>query len=105
MIARLWHGATPAAMGEDYADYMGATGFAELRATEGNLGVFMLRRRRGDRAEFIMLSLWESEEAIRSFAGDDLQVARYYPRDAEFLLDLEPRSEHWEVVRCEESPR
>ncbi len=46
-----------------------------------------------------MISLWESEEAIRAFAGDDLERARYYPEDAEYLLELEPRCTHYEVLK------
>jgi len=36
-------------------------------------------------------------EAIRAFAGDTLEKARYYPEDAAFLLELEPTVTHYEV--------
>ena len=44
LIARLWHGAVPAAKGDDYAVYLGRTGVTECRATPGNRGVEVLRR-------------------------------------------------------------
>ena len=32
------------------------------------------------------------------FAGDDLTKARYYPEDKEFLLELEPTVQHYEIL-------
>jgi uncharacterized damage-inducible protein DinB/heme-degrading monooxygenase HmoA len=98
MIARSWDGVTPAAQADEYADYVRRTGVTDLAATDGNQGVYLLRRREGDRARFRVLSLWDSMEGIRRFAGDDAERARYYPEDARFLLALEPNVEHFEVV-------
>ena len=75
MIARSWAGATRASDADAYLDYLHATGFAEYRATPGNRGVLALRRLAGERAEFLLLTLWESEGAIRRFAGDDIERA------------------------------
>jgi hypothetical protein len=47
--------------------------------TAGNRGAWMLRRDEGDRTEFITLSMWESEDAIRAFVGDDIEAAVLYP--------------------------
>ena len=69
MIARTWHGVTEAAKADEYLDYLNKTGVAEYRATPGNLGVYVLRRIEGNRAHFLLLTLWESEEAIKRFAG------------------------------------
>jgi heme-degrading monooxygenase HmoA/uncharacterized damage-inducible protein DinB len=101
MIARSWDGVTPAARAEEYADYVRRTGVTDLAATEGNRGVYLLRRREGDRARFRVLSLWDSMEGVRRFAGDDAERARYYPEDSRFLLALEPNVEHFEVVAAE----
>jgi heme-degrading monooxygenase HmoA len=98
MIARTWHGAVRAADAERYHDYLLQTGVPDLKKTPGNRGVYVLRRREDDRAHFLLISLWESLEAIRAFAGDDLERARYYPADVQFLLELEPRVTHYEVL-------
>src|SRR3712207_6728943 len=98
MIVRIWHGATTAAKSDRYLDYLNETGVPDYRATEGNLGVYVLRRIEDERAHFLTLSLWESMEAIRGFAGSDPEKARYYPEDEEFLLDFEPTVEHYEVL-------
>ncbi len=101
MIARSWDGLTPAAKADEYTDYVRRTGVTELAATDGNLGVYLLRRKEGDQARFRVVSLWESMEGIRRFAGDDVEKARYFPEDARFLLALEPNVEHFEVVAAE----
>ena len=101
MIARSWDGVTPAAQADEYADYVRRTGVTDLAATDGNLGVYLLRRREGERARFRVLSLWDSMEGVRRFAGDDAERARYYPEDARFLLALEPHVEHFDVVAAE----
>jgi heme-degrading monooxygenase HmoA len=98
MIARTWRGATKAQDGEAYLEYLHRTGFAEYRKTPGNRGVLGLRRIVNDRAEFLLVSLWESEEAIRQFAGSDIDKAVFYPEDERFLVDRDNHVSHYEVV-------
>ncbi len=90
MIARHWHGAVLAEKADAYMRYLEKTGIPDSKATPGNRGVYVLTRREGKLAHFVFVSLWESRDAIRAFAGDDLEKARYYPEDADYLLELEP---------------
>lgn len=98
LIARVWHGVTPAAKADAYVEFLHQTGVQDYRATPGNRGVFMLRRIQGDRAEFTLITLWDSVEAIRRFAGDDYEKAHYYPGDKDFLLEFEPFVVHHDVL-------
>jgi heme-degrading monooxygenase HmoA len=98
MIARQWHGAVLAERADAYLRYLEKTGVPDSKATAGNRGVFVLTRREGKVAHFVFLSLWESLDAIRAFAGDDVEKARYYPEDRDFLLELEPTVTHYEVA-------
>jgi len=98
MIARSWDGLTKAEQADAYADYIRRTGVKDLTATAGNRGVYVLRRLEGDEARFRVLSLWDSMEGIRRFAGDEPERARYYPEDERFLKALDPRVAHFEVV-------
>ena len=98
MIARLWHGTTPASKADEYLNYLEATGLKDYRSVEGNRGVQVLRRVDADRAEFLLISLWDSFDAIRRFAGPEIEKAVYYPEDKDFLLELEPNVVHYEVV-------
>jgi heme-degrading monooxygenase HmoA len=98
MIARSWRGATKAQDAETYLEYLHRTGLAEYRKTPGNRGVLGLRRIVKDRAEFLLISLWDSTDAIRQFAGDDIEKAVFYPEDERFLVDREDHVSHYEVV-------
>ena len=98
MIARLWHGAVPAERADAYLAYLEKTGVPDSQATPGNRGVYVLRRLDGKTAHFLFVSLWESFDAISAFAGADVDRARYYPEDPEYLLELEPTVTHYEVA-------
>jgi heme-degrading monooxygenase HmoA len=99
LIARLWRGVLKSkSQADEYAEYMMQTGVKDLQASEGNRGVYVLRRVDDEHVEFIFMSLWESLDAIRKFAGKDVEKAVYYPEDKEFLLKLEPKVAHYEVL-------
>lgn len=104
MIARTWRGVTREEQADEYVRYMENTGFASLRATPGNLAVYCLRRVSAGRAEFLVWSLWESEQAIRAFAGDDIARAVFFPDDPDFLIEKDDHVDHFEVVHGEIDP-
>ncbi len=97
MIARTWRGTVRRADADRYASYIQETGFAEYGQTPGNRGAWLLRRDDGERAEFIALSLWDSEDAIRAFAGDDIEAAVLYPEDERYLIGASAVA-HYDVV-------
>jgi heme-degrading monooxygenase HmoA len=98
MIARTWHGIVSGEQAGAYHAYLLRTGVPDYQATPGNRGVYVLRRMEGALAHFVLMSLWDSLEAIRAFAGDDVERARYYPEDASYLLEMEPTVTHYEVL-------
>lgn len=98
MIARIWRGRTISSQADEYLEYMKKTGLKDIRSTSGNQGVYILRRIKDGEAEFLFLSLWESLAAIKRFAGDDHEKARYYPSDKDFLLEMEPAVSHYEIL-------
>jgi heme-degrading monooxygenase HmoA len=98
MIARIWTGAVRQADAEEYADYIRRTGFSAYADTPGNHGAWLLRRDEGGRSEFITLSLWASVDAIRAFAGDDIDAAVLYPEDERYLIDGKSTVTHYQVA-------
>jgi heme-degrading monooxygenase HmoA len=98
MIARVWHGRVPAEKGDAYLEFLRRIAVPDFQATPGNEGVTLLRRIEGNEAHFLLLSLWRSREEIRGFAGEEIERARYYPEDREFLLEFEPDVVHYEVL-------
>ena len=98
MIARIWHGRTRASDAEVYREYVERTGIPDYRATPGNRSAWVLVRIEGDVAHFLTLSFWDSLDAVRAFAGEDVEKARYYEEDKKYLLEFEPTVTHYEVV-------
>jgi heme-degrading monooxygenase HmoA len=103
MIARLWHGRVPTAKAAAYRAFLNVRATPDYRAVAGNLGVYILERREGDVTHFVTLTFWESLTHIRAFAGDEVEKAKYYPEDRDFLLEFEPTVEHY-GVRGQEVP-
>ncbi|MGH2402263.1 MAG: antibiotic biosynthesis monooxygenase family protein [Candidatus Limnocylindria bacterium] len=101
-IARLWHGRVPADKADAYFDLMERVAVPDYRGTPGNLAAYALRRDQGDVTHVVMLTFWESLDAIRAFAGDPIETAKYYDFDAEFLLELEPTVTHYSVPAAAE---
>ncbi|HEV7920654.1 MAG TPA: antibiotic biosynthesis monooxygenase [Thermoanaerobaculia bacterium] len=95
-IARLWHGRVPDAKAAEYYDYL-LTGVHKIEATPGNRGVDVLTSSRAGVTDFIVISYWDSLEAIHAFAGADVEKTHHLPRDAEYLLELEPTVRHYTV--------
>jgi heme-degrading monooxygenase HmoA len=98
VIARTWSGAVHTSDADAYAGYIHDTGFAEYGRTAGNRGAWLLRRDHEGTTEFIALSLWESMEAIRAFAGEDVEAAVLYPEDERYLIGGESRTAHYDVA-------
>jgi hypothetical protein len=92
MVTRIWHGVTNAAKSDECLNLMRIVAIPDYRSTPSNKGAYALRRMEGDTAHFLMVTFWESEEAIRAFAGDDISMVKYYDFDKDFLLELEPCS-------------
>jgi heme-degrading monooxygenase HmoA len=98
VIARIWRGWVRTPDRAAYVDYIERTGMAEYRRTAGNQGAWMLARDLGDgRTEIVTFSFWASREAIREFAGDDIERAVFYPDDDRYLVDREATVTHYEV--------
>lgn len=97
MVARTWRGWTRADEIDQYADYVLRTGVEGLAGTEGNRGVYVFTRPEGERAEIVVTSLWDSREAIRAFAGDEIERAVFFPEDDAFLVEREWTCTHYDV--------
>ena len=98
MIARVWRGATRAEDAEAYLKVLDRTGHAEYRRVAGHRRTITLRRVEGDRAEFVLVTLWDSLDAIRRFAGTEVDRAVFYPEDDRYLVEREDRVAHFDVV-------
>jgi hypothetical protein len=97
MIARMWHGAVPAAKSDEYLNRMREVALPDYKSILGNRGAFCLHRMEGDVAHFQMLTFWDDVDAIKRFAGEDFEVPKYYDFDRAFLIELEHYVLHYTV--------
>jgi hypothetical protein len=97
MVARIWHGRTLTSKGDAYLAFLQRRALPDYRSTPGNSAAFILRRIDGEVTHFTALTHWDSIESIEAFAGVDIARAKYYPEDEDFLLEFEPKVQHWEI--------
>lgn len=98
MITRMWHGKVPTRKAAEYRDFLNARAIPDYRSVAGNISVHILERTEGEVTHFITLTFWKDMDSIKAFAGEDADVAKYYPEDKDFLLEFEPNVVHYEVV-------
>jgi heme-degrading monooxygenase HmoA len=98
MIVRMWHGRVPTSKAKAYRHFTNQRAIPDYRSIPGNLSVYVLERPEGEVTHFITLTFWEDLESIKGFAGEQVEAAKYYPEDKDFLLEFEPTVVHYEVV-------
>lgn len=98
MIARTWRGRASTANAPAYAGHFTKNVAPELKRLPGNRGAWLLQRSTGTETEFAAITLWDSREAIRTFAGEDIAKAHVEPRARAVLSSFDEFADHYEVV-------
>lgn len=98
MIVRTWRG--KAAKGKEgaYADHFRNKLMPELKSISGFIGATLLREDRDRDSEFLVLTRWDSLEAVRAFAGQALEHAVMDPEAIAALLSYDPEVQHYAIV-------
>jgi heme-degrading monooxygenase HmoA len=99
MIARWWRGwaATPG-NADAYEELLKTTILPWVASHDGNRGSYLVRRDVDEGVEFATLTLWDSVDSVKAFAGEDYEVA-VVPEAARAVLSRwDERSNHYEVV-------
>lgn len=73
----------------------------DYKKTEGFIKPSFLSRIENDIAHFTLITYWENLELIKNFAGMDYEIAKYYPKDKDYLLEFEEKVRHFEVFADE----
>jgi hypothetical protein len=104
MISRVWHGWTMPQNADAYEALLRHEIFVGIRDRHiaGCRGIHLLRRDVGAEVEFVTLMWFDSLEAVRTFAGDDYELAVVPSKARQLLSRFDARSAHYEVI---ESPR
>ena len=98
LIGRLWHGRTTFANAHPYQEHLRSETLPGLTAIDGFRGAYVLKRVSNGAVEFLVLTLWISEDAIHAFAGRDAEVAVIPAAAEQLLAQWDERATHYEVV-------
>jgi len=98
MISRHWRGLANPAHADEYVQHLRAETFPELSKISGFINASILRRnvRRG--VEFLIVTTWESIEAIEHFAGRDSEIAVVPEKVQQMMLEYDRWARHYEVL-------
>lgn len=97
MIARIWKGRTKIEHMEAYTAFLKARAIPDYQKTPGFVNLSFLRQPTDQEGHFTLITYWESLAVIKHFAGDDMEKAKYYPEDVDFLLEFKEKVQHYEV--------
>ena len=97
MVARMWHGRTPLEKADEYRQYLFDVGVKKIATLPGNRGVQMMVAKTADQGEFMVISYWDSVDAIKGYAGADYTKVHDLPRDKDFLIDKDSLVRHFDL--------
>jgi heme-degrading monooxygenase HmoA len=97
MIARIWHGWTKPENADPYEHMLRDDMFPAIHLIEGSKGAYLLRHSGENEVEFVTITLFESLDAVRRFAGENYETAVLHPKAHALLSRYDARSEHYEI--------
>lgn len=98
MIARVWRGIAAPETANDYLAHLQHSVFPELAQIAGYQGASVLCRDSHEGVEFIVQTLWESMDAIRQFASDQVETAVVAPAAQPLFRSYDRTVTHYQVV-------
>jgi heme-degrading monooxygenase HmoA len=99
MIERVWLArAADREKAAAYAAYFQRVALPELRAVAGYRGSKLVQRVRDGGVEVIVVSYWDSLDAVKGFTGEDINRAMIHPEGAALFADYDRSARHFEIV-------
>jgi heme-degrading monooxygenase HmoA len=102
MIVRVWRGYASAATQDAYPKHLLENVRPKLERLAGFRGLMLLRRPTGEEIEYLVLTHWQSMDAVRAFAGDDPERAVVEPEARVALVRFDDLVTHYEVLAAAE---
>ncbi|MBI5568433.1 MAG: antibiotic biosynthesis monooxygenase [Desulfomonile tiedjei] len=98
MIARHWKGIAKPEEAENYVTHLKTDTFPHLATIPGFVRAYILKRPVAQGVEFLILTVWESMEAIAQFAGPKPDAAVVPPVAQAMMIDYDRNVSHYEVA-------
>jgi heme-degrading monooxygenase HmoA len=97
-VARVWRGITRADTASAYIEHLQSSIFPKLRQLPGYRGAWLMRRAVPQGVEFLVVTTWDTMEAVEDFAGPTPELAVVPPEARALLVEYEERVQHFELV-------
>jgi heme-degrading monooxygenase HmoA len=98
MISRHWRGLVKLEQADAYVNHLRTDTFPALQEIPGFVGASILRRSEANGIEFVVITQWTSLDAIRAFAGNDVETAVVPPKARDMMIEYDQVVRHYEVV-------
>ncbi|MEZ2127865.1 MULTISPECIES: antibiotic biosynthesis monooxygenase [unclassified Sinorhizobium] len=98
MIARTWHARATTEKADEYSRHFTTKVVQNLKNIAGSKGAYLMRRVVNGEVEFVAVTLWDSIEAIKTFSGDDPEVAHVEPEGQAALSTFDEFARNYEIV-------
>ena len=99
MISRQWQGFAKPSHADKYVEHLRQETFPNLKEIPGFVSASILRRIVPNGVEFLIVTTWESIDAIQGFAGTDVEAAVVPPRVQEMMVEYDNRVRHYQIVQ------
>ena len=97
MISRQWRGLAQATQAQNYLQHLRTETLPALRKLPGFVSATILSRHLGAGVEFLVVTQWDSLDAIAGFAGAD-RKQRSARQAAAMMIEYDRRVRHFEVI-------
>ena len=98
MISRHWRGTARPEEADNYIRHLQQETFPQLARIEGFVSASILRREVARGVEFLIVTVWESMDAIRQFAGEGVHVAVVPPAAQAMMVEYDREVAHYEIA-------
>ena len=96
-IMRTWHGEVPLEKADAYEKFMIERAAPDYGSVEGLQNLYFQRRDEGEISHFFLVTIWDSMDAIKKFAGEEPELAKYYAEDDAYLLSREKHTRMYDI--------
>jgi heme-degrading monooxygenase HmoA len=98
MIIRSWKATALPENVAAYTRHFSDSVLPALRRIPGHKGAYVLKKSGGERVELVVLTLWDSMDAIQGFAGNSADEAVVEPGAEAVLESFDRKVLHFEVL-------
>lgn len=96
-MMRTWHGEVPLEKADEYQQFMVDKAAPDYSSVDGLLNIYFQRKDEATKAHFLLVTIWDSLDSIKKFAGEEPEIAKYYLEDDDFLLEKEKHSAIYDI--------